>query len=100
MKPNILNLINPLTPYGGFHCFHAHCKDRNLKDLKEFLGIQGKEVVSLKEIYHKGPTEIRHAKKACGTMIILEEHGWVTRLTNALIDEKPCKEAWCITYAG
>jgi hypothetical protein len=26
-------------PLGGFHCFHKHCKERSLKDLKHFLGI-------------------------------------------------------------
>lgn len=78
-------------------CLAIHPDILLAKKLLGWCGAKGKETVSLKEIYHKGPTEIRQAKKARIIMSILEEHGWATPLPDAIIDEKPCKEAWRIS---
>jgi hypothetical protein len=32
-----------IYPTGGFKCLHAHCSDRHIKDLLEFLGISNSE---------------------------------------------------------
>lgn len=55
---------------------------------------KGKEVVSLSELYQKGPIEIRQAKKARMIMSILEEHGWAIPRHNAEVDSTRQKEAW------
>ena len=36
---------------GGFHCFHDHCSNRKIKDLKDYLGIQDADLTKLMENY-------------------------------------------------
>lgn len=77
-------------------CLAIHPDIALSKKLLEWCWNKGKEIVSLKEIYHRGPVEIRQAAKARVIMHILEEHGWAIPISNAIIDDKPCKEGWQI----
>lgn len=60
---------------------------------------KGKEVVSLSELYQKGPIEIRQAKKARMIMSILEEHGWAIPRHGAEVNGTRHKETWEIRQA-
>ncbi len=60
---------------------------------------KGKEVVSLTELYQKGPVEIRQAKKARLIMSILEEHGWAIPRHCSEVDGIRHKETWEIRQA-
>ena len=60
---------------------------------------KGKEVVSLSELYQKGPVKIRQATKARMIMSILVEHGWAIPCPGAEVDGICQKEAWEIRQA-
>lgn len=77
-------------------CLTIHPEIVLARKILDWCWTKEKEVVSLKEIYHGGPTELRQAKKARSIMAILEDHGWATPLSEAIIEDKPCKEAWRI----
>ncbi len=67
--------------------------------LLNWLWEQGRMQIGLCIIYQFGPSSlgIRNAEMARKTMMVLQEHGWATPLTNACIEGKHLKEAWSIT---
>lgn len=48
-----------------------------------------KEILTIKDLYQNGPTELREAKKARESMALLEEHGWVSQVSGK-------KDSWII----
>jgi uncharacterized protein DUF3987 len=51
--------------------------------------------ISLRDLYQRGPTVIRHAKTARKVVTILEEHGWLVQLPKgAEITGSYRREAW------
>lgn len=51
--------------------------------------------IYIARIYQYGPADLRDAKAARAAVRILEEHGWIERLTPGIeIDGAPRKEAW------
>ncbi|MBV8737675.1 MAG: hypothetical protein JO007_10525 [Alphaproteobacteria bacterium] len=61
------------------------------------LNKQSMSVISLPDLYRRGPAEIRDAKTARQVITILEEHGWLMRIPEgAEIDEVYRREAWQI----
>jgi hypothetical protein len=66
------------------------------KKFLEWCWSKNREIVSLIEIYQKGPIQIRQASKAMSVMEILVNHGWALPVPGAEIDGKRYQEAWII----
>jgi hypothetical protein len=52
------------------------------------------QIFPIADVYQRGPTQIRIAKKAKNIMQILQEHGHVIEITDAEIDGKKIHSAW------
>lgn len=52
------------------------------------------QIFPLADVYQKGPTQIRNAKKAKEIMHILEEHEFVIEIQDAVIGGKKVRSAW------
>lgn len=52
------------------------------------------QVFPLADIYQKGPSQIRNAKKARNIMHILQEHEFVVEIQDALIEGRKVRSAW------
>jgi predicted transcriptional regulator of viral defense system len=54
-------------------------------------------VISLPDIYQRGPSAIRNATTARKLVAILEEHGWLRRIPQgAVVAGQQRREAWRI----
>ncbi len=56
--------------------------------------------VHLAQIYQTGPNALRDAKTARRIARILEEHGWLLRVTNQEVDGAKRREAWQVITNG
>lgn len=66
------------------------------KTLEHFWD-RGQKMVPLADVYQKGPSSIRQAKKARDIMRILQEHGWAEACSKGIVIEgKKHQEAWRI----
>jgi hypothetical protein len=58
-------------------------------------------LISLPDIYSDGPAPIRDAKTARRMVAILENHGWLVRISQSTcVRGKPRKECWRIITGG
>lgn len=58
---------------------------------------RGQSIVTLVDVYQKGPSAIRQAKKARDVMRLLQEHGWAEPCSQGIeIEGKKHREAWRI----
>jgi hypothetical protein len=64
--------------------------------LLEWLLVSGKTLVSLHEVYQKGPRPIRDKAAAMKAVGVLEAHGWVLKTGPTMIDGKLRKLVWTI----
>ncbi len=59
-----------------------------------------KQVFPIADIYQRGPSQIRNAKKAKNIMNILQEHGFVIEIQDAVLEEKKVRSAWQFVSDG
>ncbi len=56
-------------PHGGFNCFHAHCKHRDLRALRFWLGLTPLEGVEPLPLFREVPPPISYPIKALGSVL-------------------------------
>jgi hypothetical protein len=76
---------------------------RQAEKLLEWLRTSWREpLIGLKIIYQFGPNSIRDKASAVKAVAILEDHGWLRRVSepHPVVAEKPVREAWRIVREG
>jgi hypothetical protein len=58
------------------------------------------QIFSIADVYQRGPSQIRGAKKAKAIMKILQEHNHVIEVPDAIIDGKKTRSAWRLVSEG
>jgi hypothetical protein len=81
--------------------FHAGATDPDLRLAQRALdwlqSAWGKDMISLRALYQKGPNKIRDVNTAKKIVAILEAHEWLERVSGgAVVDGVHSKDVWKI----
>ena len=78
---------------------HAGTTDPDLTEaqkLLDWLDERGERLISLPDIYQRGPNSVRSKAKANKLVRILEDHGWLVEVGPAKVGGVQRREVWAL----